>query len=92
MTTWGKLSDLIWDTVLVWLACWDVQIKWNCSIVQVVHFLQIILVGFMHWKHFVFSTNPPPQFLQDSSGNLIQTIFLKIGYKQLVQVIHIKAL
>jgi len=31
MTTWGKLSDLIWDTVLVWLACWDVQIKWNCS-------------------------------------------------------------
>jgi len=92
MATWGKLSDLICDTVLLCLVLGDVQMKCSCSRVQVVHFLQIMLVGFIHWKHLVFSINSPPQFLHDSSGIRIQRKLMKIRYKQHVQVVHIKAL
>ena len=46
----------------------------------------------MHCEHLVFSANPPPQFLQDSSGNLNQIKYMKIKYKQNVEVVHIIAL
>jgi len=82
---------LIVGTVLVWWTLWEIQVEWNCSIVQSAQSIQIMLLGFMHWKHLVLSSNFPPQFRHDSSGNSFQIKLMKIGYKQHVEVVQLKA-
>jgi len=67
------------------------QVEWNCSIVQSAHSIQIMLFGFMHCEHLVLSSNFPPQCLHDSSGNSFQFKLMKIGYKQHVEVVQLKA-